>query len=148
MFAKSATLIALIALTFAGTARSDVVTEYDQARNCTWYKVVNRVTNANGDVVLERELTDGEESISKKSLYGFGLKDLEINFGEREVSFNVEQKIILGLNRNLMSEKVTLSSDHPDFNQIINEVNIDIMLMDGVCLSKNGEFVDSFKLKR
>lgn len=148
MFAKSAALIALVALTFSFEGKSDVITQYDQAKNCTWYKVVNRVTNSDGDIVLERDLLPGEESISKKSLYGFGLKDLEVNFDARNVSFNVEQKIILGLNRNLTSSKVTLESDHPKFDQIINELNYDILLLDGVCLSQNGEFIDLFKIKR
>ena len=128
MLAKLAGLMALVTLTFgANFARSEVVKEIDHAKSCTWYKRINHVRNSAGEYVLEREIKPSEEVISKKDLYGFGLKDLEIDFDAREVKLNIDQKIIMGLNRNLTSSKVTLSADHPNFKTIINCKSSDLI---------------------
>ncbi len=148
MLAKVAGLITLVALTFGTNVRSEVVKELDHSQNCTRYKRINHVRNSNGDYVLEREVKPSEEVVSKKDIYGFGLKDLEIDFDNREVSLNVDQKIILGLNRSLTKKKVKLSAEHPRFKELVNEINFDVLLFDEVCINSSGELVDAVRLEK
>lgn len=148
MLAKIAVLITLVALTSGTKARSEVVKEADHSQNCTRYKRINHVRNSNGDYVLERDIKPSEEVISKKDIYGFGLKDLSINFDNREVSLNIDQKIIMGLNRNLTKKEVKLSADHPRFKELINELNYDVLLFDEVCINSAGELVDAVRLEK
>lgn len=148
MIAKVAGLIALVALTFGSNVRSEVVKEMDHSKSCTRYKRINHVRNSNGDYVLEREVKPTEEVVSKKDIYGFGLKDLEIDFDNREVSLNIDQKIIMGFNRNLTKKKVKLAAEHPRFKEIINELNYDVLLLDEVCINSSGELIDVVRLEK
>ncbi len=148
MLAKVAGLITLVALTFGANVRSEVVKEIDHSQNCTRYKRINHIRNSNGDYVLEREVKPSEEVISKKDIYGFGLKDLSIDFDNREVLVNVDQKVIMGFNRNLTKSKIKISAEHPKFKELINELNYDVLLLDEVCINLAGELVDAVRFEK
>lgn len=113
--------------------------------NCTNYSILNKVESATGERVLPI-LRTGQELINKnKEHYGLHIRNLEIDFINKQASAKVVQAIVLGFNRSLLSERVSISSTHPNFTQFINQINKNVLLISSICVDQDNMVV-SFKI--
>lgn len=106
-----------------------------QTENCTLYKVDNTIT---------RE-TAGKNIISRKNLYGLYLKNMKINFDERNVTFDLQQAVVMGFDT--MLTNVTIDESHPKFEHFTNLLQKDLYLFDEICIDRDLNIVD-YKLNQ
>lgn len=117
----------------SSSAFCEIVKTYDSGKNCYLYQVANQ--NDQGSVAADGEL------VSDESLYGFGLKDMEVDFKNNVVRVNVIKSIVFGFNKPLMNEKSVISPKNDQFNFLINQLNRTIMLFEKVCITKDNQVI-------
>lgn len=125
----------LLAAFLAQSAHSAVIKKRDLDQNCTLYKAVN--ADENGKIKLH----SGEVIINQKDAYGLTFNDMEINFDTREVLVQPMINVILGFNRPLVNGKAVISSENPDFNFLINQLNRKIMVFEQMCITDKNVIV-------
>lgn len=131
---KQITLASLILLSSL-SAFSDVVKSEDLENHCTLYELGTR------DEAGVTQLKEGQTLVSKNNLYGFSLKDLEVDFESKVVKVNLIQNIVFGFNKSLFPEKVTITPENKDFSFLINNLNRVIHLFDRVCVTSENKLV-------
>lgn len=128
-------LFILSALLLSSHSFGAMVTAHDSERGCTLYQAVKE--NEDGQVVLEA----GQRLLSSKRVYGLSFLDLEIDFDKHEARVQTMMNVILGLNRMLIPQKTIIRADHPEFTQLINQVNRRIALFEKICVTSENELV-------
>lgn len=131
---KKTLLLGLIAL-FSTSTFSAVVTSFDSKNHCTLYRSVS--ADSNGGM----KLGDGETIFLDRDVYGFSIKDMEIDFDRREVLVQPMINIVLGFNKELISSKVKITSDNPHFSSLVNQLNHTVSLFDKICLSHDDKII-------
>ncbi|OIQ17936.1 MAG: hypothetical protein BM556_10960 [Bacteriovorax sp. MedPE-SWde] len=84
--------------------------------------------------------------LSKKVSYGMYLNNMDINFDQRTADFDLRQAVTLGFDRNITNQKISISEDHPRFNEFTNLLQKDLFFISEICLTKDN-MVKTFKLK-
>lgn len=125
-------IIMVVASFLSSSLYASVVKGLDTQNSCDLYRVIKP------DTILKK--TTNEEVIFAKEVYGLSIQDLEINFDNREVSVQPKINVLLGLNRNLTEDKMIISSNHENFNFLINQINRKIYLFEKICI-KDGKLV-------
>jgi hypothetical protein len=123
----------LLILILASTASASIVSKSNST--CTNYILDN-----------DRELQGQVKVVSKKISYGMYIHDMEIDFDQRRVLFDLKTAVSLGFDRDITSKKVSISEEHPDFKEFTNLLQKDLYFFKEVCLDKNNEVI-SFKMK-
>jgi len=123
----------LLLLILASTASASIVSKSNP--NCTNYILDN-----------DRELQGQVKVVSKKISYGMYIHDMEIDFDQRRVLFDLKTAVSLGFDKDITSKKVSISEEHPDFKEFTNLLQKDLYFFKEVCLDKNNEVI-SFKMK-
>lgn len=127
---KKSLFLALFATLIQGAALASVVKGYDTEKGCDLYRVIQAETNGNYKPGV------GEVIIYSKEVYGLSFQDMEINFDAREVLVQPTMNIIMGANRPLTATKSIISSDHQDFNFLINQLNRKIYVFEKICIGE------------
>lgn len=127
-------IITLLAASVGNSASASVVKGYDDQNGCDLYRVVSADNNG------KTKLKPNEVIISTKEVYGLSFQDLEINFDSREAQVQITMNIIMGINRALLENKTIISSENPDFNFLVNQLNRKVSLFEKVCIY-NGKIV-------
>lgn len=127
---KSLLLLAWVTL-FTSSAFASVVKGYDEEKTCELYRIAQ--ADSDGKIKLE----PNEVIVSSKEVYGFSFQSMEIDFDSREVLVQVTMNIVMGINRPLLGNKTILSSDHQDFNFLVNQLNRKVSLFEKVCINDN-----------
>lgn len=125
---KSLLLLAWVTL-FTSSSFASVVKGHDEENMCVLYRV------AQADINGQIKLNPNEVIISAKEVYGFSFQEMEIDFDRREVLVQVTMNIVMGINRPLLGSKTTLSSDHQDFNFLVNQLNRKVSLFEKICIN-------------
>lgn len=135
------TLILLI--TMFSNAHAMITKQTDEKNNCELYSVLNKVRNDAGELVLSRDLVEGEEIIDNKTHYGLELKKLEIDFDKREARFEIFKQVTFGVNRNLIDTDVlaSISADNQQFSMIINQINRKLFIMNSICVDRDNQVI-------
>ena len=125
------TLLAMgLLLTLSTPAFAAVVKTYDAEQSCDLYKVENvESTKLTGTVVFP------------KAVYGPTFENLEVNFENREAKVQVTMNIVMGINRPLMKDKLSISADNVNFTSLINQVNRKVFLLEKICISSDNKIV-------
>ena len=132
----------VISLLFTISAQSAVVTE--DLGSCINYSILNKV-EVNGEFHLPTITENQTVTNEKKDHYGLYLKKLSIDFTSQTASAELKQAIIFGFNRKLLTERISISSSHPQFNQFINEINKNVVLIRSICIDRDNMVV-SYKV--
>lgn len=105
-----------------------------QERECTNYTI-----NDSG------KLSEDEVMVLNKRVYGLYIDDMNVDFDNRQVKFDLRAAVILGLNRNVLRNQIKINDSHPRFKKFVNLLNKDLHLLHEVCLNRDYEVV-RFKL--
>lgn len=141
-FKNLSVLLALLVLSFNSNAM--ITKRYDSNHDCDVYSVLNKVKNAQGDYVLARELRRNEEVHDERNHYGLESKNLSIDFDKRKASFEVITQVSFGFNENLLQNdgaKVSIDSAHPQFNEVINQVNKKLLSFSQICVDREQNLI-------
>lgn len=125
---KSLLLLACVTL-FTSSSFASVVKGHDVENMCVLYRVAQ--ADSNGQI----KLNPNEVIISAKEVYGFSFQEMEINFDNREVLIQVTMNIVMGINRPLLENKTIISSEHQDFNFLLNQLNRKVSLFEKICIN-------------
>lgn len=125
---KSLLLLAWVTL-FTSSAFASVVKGYDEEKTCVLYRIAQ--ADSDGQIKLK----PNEVIVSAKEVYGFSFQAMEIDFDSREVLVQVTMNIVMGINRPLLGNKTILSSDHQDFNFLVNQLNRKVSLFEKICIN-------------
>jgi hypothetical protein len=128
-------LFIMLAAFLAQSAQSAVIKKRDLDQNCTLYKAVT--PDENGKLKLK----SGEVIINQKDAYGLTFNDMEINFDTREVLVQPMINVVMGFNRPLVNGKAVISSENPDFNFLINQLNRKILVFEQMCITDKNVIV-------
>lgn len=101
-----------------------------EKESCTEYKVDNEITKA----------TQGKNIISKKNLYGLFINNMRVNFDDRNVSFDLNQAVVLGFDTKLI--KITVDESHKKFEEFTNLLQKDLYLFSSICVDRDANLVD------
>lgn len=124
-------LILCMALIVSATAFGEVVSSYDADSKCTLYRVTTDDTPVLKD---EAVVYDGDT-------YGLSLTNMSINFEKKTVSVSPTINVLLGFNRSLLSNKITISATNPDFEFLINQLNRKLYVFEKMCITKKNELI-------
>jgi hypothetical protein len=132
-------LFSLSQLTDAAIFKSD-----NSKLNCSNYQIINKVRTQNGDNEYSRELENGEEVITDRTIYGLGLKNIKIDFDKRNASFDLIKHVSLGFNRPLFvtGARVSIDSSNKAFSKVINLTNKKITLIQSICITDQMEIIN------
>ena len=125
----------LLSLILASTVRAAVVVSYHSQNKCHNYRVTSEA----------RPITSNESMILNKEVYGLATQNQEIDFLNQKVHVDLMALVVMGFNKKVTAEKISISSTHQDFNVFTNLLNRKLYLLEEVCLTKNNEVV-SFKM--
>lgn len=121
---KKSILFVLASLSLMSSINAAVVSSYDMNKGCTVYRSTTETKPA-----LEHELM-----VLNKNVYGLSLQNMEINFSKKEVSFDLMALVVMGINRRVTNDVVTINEKHPEFKTFTNQLNRKIQLIESVCL--------------
>lgn len=126
---KNSVLLCTLITFLSATAQAAVVKGQDSENACVLYRVVSadssgRISRANNEVI-----------VYAKEVYGLSFQDMEINFDNREVLVQPTMNVVMGINRPLISKKAVISSDHKDFNFLINQLNRKLYVFEKICIN-------------
>ncbi len=116
---------------FSQAAFADIVVSQDVEKKCQ----IHRATS------VEMPAQPGETSIDGRESYGFTLKNLVVDFEQKQVYVEVINRIIFGFDRTLTGKPVVIKASNPDFQALINHLNFSIQVFDQVCLTESNELV-------
>lgn len=124
-------------------AQAMITTQLDSLNQCTIFSVVNYVRNSAGELVLSRELNEGEEVIDQRTHYGLELKNLEIDFENREARFEILSQVTFGRNRSILGDeqKASISVQNKQFDMIVNQVNRKLFVMNSICIDRDNQVI-------
>ena len=129
------TLFVVSMLAMSTSAFSAVVKSYDTKNSCTIYKAVTNEDN--GKPVLKT----GETVVFDRNIYGFVLKDLEIDFDARKASTDISLSVVVGFNRPLFKTKAIIQESNPKFTEIVNQLNRKLAEIESICLNAENEII-------
>lgn len=98
-----------------------VIKSKDEGMNCTKFEVMNKNKQSDGSFDFDRELNPNESVVSKKQTYHFSVMDREVNFDKRQVKVDINQHIIIGVNRSLLNRTFIIDESTEDMNNVLNE---------------------------
>lgn len=124
-------ILALALLLSSTSSFASVVKNYDHKNACDLYRVLRGEEKAN------YQPQKGDEVITPKDTYGFGVMDLSIDFNNRSASSKIMINIALGFNRFLTGSTSKIDSDNKDFTDYINQVNRKATLLQSVCINRD-----------
>ena len=132
-------LFSVSQLTHAGIFKSE-----NAKMNCSKYEVVNKVRTESGENVYLRPLKNDEELVTDKTIYGLSLKNIKIDFENKNASFDLIKNVTLGFNRPLFvtGARVSVESSNKIFNMAINQTNKKVTLIQSICINDRMEIVD------
>ena len=85
--------------------------------------------------------TNNEEVFVTKELYGLTIKDMQIDFNSKAVSFEVTKRIVFALDYPLLPDRVFVRATNPNFKFIVNQLNRDLFTFDKVCITSENEMI-------
>lgn len=118
-------------LIFNSNAYAELVSSFDDTNKCVIYRTTTE----------KNPILSTEKILSPKGVYGFSLKNADIDFENKSVHVDIWVRIIMGLNYNLTSKPVEIKSSNPNFNFLINQLNRAIFLFEKVCVSEKNELI-------
>lgn len=133
------TLTLFTTLLLSTQVLSAVSLQYDERNKCDLYTIIKVSTDSKGQRVYEHDFAPNEEIINARIHHGMTLQDLEIDFINKEASFEIIGQVTLGFNRNLLGQDIraTISADNSQFNEAINLVNRRILNFTQVCVDRD-----------
>lgn len=128
---NSITALLLLLSTTTFQARAALVKSFDQENQCNLYRTTSE----------EKPKLETESQVLDKEIYGIGLSELEIDFENKSAKVLPTANVVLGINRTFLNQKAVISSNNPNFNFFINQVNRKIFLLESVCISDQNELI-------
>lgn len=101
-----------------------------QKEACTEYRVDNEITKS----------SQGQDIISTRNHYGLYINNMKINFDERNVSFDLNESIVMGFNKKII--KISIDETHRKFDEFTNLLQKDLYLFSSVCVDIDANLVD------
>lgn len=129
---KSILLALAATLSFiSAPALADLVKQVDDKNGCTIYRSTSE----------EKPATLDETVVSDVTLYGFVLRNMDIDFNRKQVTVDIVMSVVLGRNKNLTTGRAFIRSDNPQFHFLLNQLNRNILNLDRVCVTEKNELV-------
>lgn len=110
---------------------ASVVKSLDADQKCTLYRVTTEQTPVTSDEIV----------VTDRDAYGLTFIDMDINFKDKNVTIRPVINIILGLNKDLTSERAIISAKNPDFKYLINQLNRRIFVFEKICINNKNEII-------
>lgn len=129
---KSLSMIFIgLGLLFTQFSLGAVVKSDDLINSCHLYRITTK----------ESPIKANEIEILKSEVYGFSVRNLEIDFTLQQVTVGVHMHIVLGLDRMLSQTRQRISATNPRAGFIINQLNRSINLFKTICISDDNEII-------
>ena len=118
-------------LLFCTSAFSSVVKSVDAEKKCNIYRVATEENPALANEVV----------INDTDVYGLSIQNIEVDFKHKDVTVDAMLNVILGLNRKLLNDRVTINSKNPDFTFLINQLNRKLFVFERMCITDSNELI-------
>ena len=123
--------IFLLVLSASFTSFGAVVTSHDTKHSC----VVYRATSEETPKLAE------EGVVEPRNVYGFTMKDIQIDFDTKIVSVEITKRVVFAFDRPLLEERVYIKASNPNFKYLVNQLNRDLFTFEKVCVSSQNELI-------
>lgn len=130
---KKTILSIFLGISLISSANAAVVSSYDMNKSCTLYRTTTET----------KPILSHESMVLNKNVYGLSLQNMDIDFLKKEVRFDLMGLVVMGINKRITNESISIDEKNPDFKVFTNQLNRKIQLLESVCLDGTNQ-VQSF----
>lgn len=118
--------ILLLAISLSAMASTDaaIVSSFDMNKGCTQYRTTTET----------KPILAHESMVLNKNVYGLSLQNMEIDFNQKSVNFDLMALVVMGINKRITNDSITITEKNPEFKVFTNQLNRKIQLLETVCL--------------
>jgi len=119
------------ALMFSASSHATLVASYDVANKCNIYRVKAEDMPFIGPEVV----------VVNRNVYGLSLENMDVDFDNRRVTVDAIVSIPFWFDRSVVSGRVWISPENPQFKFLLNQLNRKIVQFERMCITTKNELI-------